>query len=120
MTPSLPSDSSAADSIHIENRGRELLTFVASGFVSADWSRELEKSDPRAIIVAIGALNRNDQVHYREAARSMVEYKLTERMVATMKNFDRASGRLGWFGIGVAIIIGIVGPCIQWWLARPA
>ena len=55
---------------------------------------------------------------YREAARSMVEYKLTERLIAKMEALERASTWLAWVAIIVGAIVTLAPFGFQWWFGR--
>jgi len=104
---------------------RELLR-IANTFPSGDeWLGALQEQSPRAIVGAIGGLDRNRVSgrvaveSFREAARAMVEVKLTEQMVERMEGLERAANRAAWVGVGltavgtfvaiVGVVLGVVG-----------
>jgi hypothetical protein len=86
------------------------------------WYAAIEQADTHTLIAVITAIGRGDEPlgsrgpGYREAARSMLEQKLTDRMIAKMEDLERASGRLGKIAIIVGALIGIGAPVLQWWL----
>jgi len=64
-----------------------------------DWFASLADAELAPIVAAIGGLSRplDPLGHldaFREAARAMVEQKLTERMVAKMEDLERVSTKL--------------------------
>jgi hypothetical protein len=76
----------------------------------ASWLQNLDEADPRAIIVAIAALGSSGatqsvQDAARDAARSMLELKLTERMIEKMEKLDATTTRLS----RAALFVGVVG-----------
>ena len=81
------------------------------------WYASLKDADEHSLIAAIGAINESipgPVKAFREAARAMVDQKLTDRMVGKMEDLERAStvlaeralfiGRVGT----VATIVGTV------------
>ncbi len=101
-----------------EKRGRQLVDWVkaAQWRDQNDWYAALEASDTRELIAAIGGLSGDSRSEsFREAAQAMVEQKLTDRMFEQMERLERrteqlerASCRLGWIAVGVAVILGLV------------
>ncbi len=86
-----------------------------------NWLRNLEEADPRVIMAAMVGLGFPGDRGVtpeaaRDTARSMLELKLTERMIAKMEDLERASSRLGVIAIIVGALIGIGAPLLQWWL----
>jgi hypothetical protein len=76
------------------------------------WYAAIEDADEKSIIVAISGIGSNVPLDlitgsFREAARSMVELKLTDRMIDKMDRLEKASNRLAVVGIRLAVV-GIV------------
>jgi len=100
----------------IQDQGRGLIELVHRRPDALDWFKALEQAHTRAIIGAIGELGSTGAIGarlegYREAARAMVEQKLSDQMIAKMEDLERVSTRLGWIAvfvglaaIGVAIV----------------
>jgi hypothetical protein len=82
--------------------------------LTGKWFAALEEADIRSIIAVIGNLgavatgSTPTQIAYREAARSMVELKLTDRMIEKMDSLERQAARLQWAAIGAGVVIGLL------------
>lgn len=93
-------------------RGLNLLGLASklaqSGHEGSDWFRAIEEADTRDLIHAIGAMGATGTIGVkydalRDSARSMVEQKLTERMIEKMEALERVSTRLGRIGVFLAL-----------------
>ena len=75
------------------------------------WYACIDDADTRSLIAAIAGFGSYTtgmnpaKESLREAARSMVEQKLTDRMIEKMDRLEHASNRLAVVGIIVAVII---------------
>lgn len=94
-----------------EERGHRLAQFsLRMAHVGPEWYAALENSTPREIIAAIGQMSSIDVnapkvVACRDAARAMVEQKLTDRMLEQMGRLERPTARLERVGV----LVGIAG-----------
>ncbi|MDJ0850323.1 MAG: hypothetical protein QNK04_18280 [Myxococcota bacterium] len=92
----------------------ERLSYGGASTNADAWFAVLEAADTKSIIAASAALTSPDpligpRMHaLRDTARAMVEQKLTDRMVGQMERLERASNRLAWVGISVAVAIGLI------------
>lgn len=75
------------------------------------WYALIEQADTHTLIATIGAIGRGDEplgsrgTGYREAARAMLEQKLTDRMIEKMEKLDATTTRLS----RAALFVGVVG-----------
>ena len=76
---------------------KKLLAIASNETAGVEWLGALEEADVRALIGAIGGLSAQGGITgarreaQREAARAMVELKLTEQMVHRMQQLERAN-----------------------------
>jgi hypothetical protein len=89
--------------------GKDLFKFSLDTPGSDAWLSALDDADTRSIIAAISKLGTvatdrtPTQIAYREAARSMVEQKLTDRMISEMKRLERIGVYVAIVGLSIAI-----------------
>jgi hypothetical protein len=103
------------------SRADELIALATRSTTQFDaWHALIEQADTHTLIATIGAIGRGDEplgsrgAGYREAARAMLDQKLTDRMIEKMEKLDTASTRLGRIGIGLAVVGLIEAIVIAW------
>lgn len=76
------------------------------------WYAAIEDADTRTLIAAMAALGTTGTTGaryeaFRDAARAMVEQKLTDQTIAEMRKLEKASTRLGWVAAALTAV-GVV------------
>jgi len=107
----------------ISEKAKDLRTLMISGETTdAQFLEAIESADYRVLISAVSEIGMRGTHAWAEArraaARSMIDLRLTNELVAAIKKLDRGTTRLGWIGVAVAVIIAFFGPLFQRWLSQ--
>jgi hypothetical protein len=100
--------------VHAGQGAADLVTLARSSPGGETWLAALEDADARAIIGAIGGLACHPkhesplEIASREAARAMVEQKLTDQMICELKRLERIGIALAVVGLAIAIPGGVI------------
>lgn len=86
-----------------------LVELATSSPTVAEWYRAMQELETRALIAAIAGLGTVQTlgphfIAYREAARAMVEQRLTDEMLGRMEKLERAGFFVGVVGLMLAAI----------------